>query len=52
MRTVAKRTPLMMMRTRGLIGPGVHKGKKAASPKSRSGVKPVGNFIIFKQNNP
>ena len=52
MRQIAKRKPLLMMRTRSLIGPGVQKGNKAASPKSRSGVKPVGNFILFKQNNP
>lgn len=51
-RQIAKRTPLLMMRGRGLIGPGVQKGNKLASPKAKSGVKPVGNFILYKINNP
>lgn len=41
------------MRTRGLIGPGVKQGnKKLSTVKNRSGVKTVGNFIIYKLNNP
>ena len=46
------RRPLLMMRGRGLIGPMVQQGNKVASPKSRRGVKPVGNFILYKINNP
>ena len=51
-RTVARRTPLLMMRTRGLVGPAIHQGKKSASPTSRKGVKSNGNYILYKQNNP
>ena len=47
-----QRKPLLMMRGRGLIGPGIQQGKKLATTKSRSGVKPVGNFIMYKTNNP
>ena len=46
------RTPLLMMRTRSLIGPGVKQGKKLATSKKRAGQKPVGNFILYKINNP
>lgn len=46
------RTPLLMMRGRGLIGPGIQKGKKAATPSNRSGAKSAGNFILYKVNNP
>ncbi len=47
------RRALVMMRTRGLLGPAVQQGGyKVASPTQRSGVKPVGNFIIYKINNP
>ena len=45
-----------MMRTRGLIGPAVQKGKgkgkAVATTKQRAGVKPVGNYIVYKINNP
>ncbi len=55
-RTTCKRpgyTALLMMRGRGLIGPGIQQGKKnVASPSKRNGVKPVGNFILYKVNNP
>lgn len=47
------RRALIMHRTRGLLGPGVQQGSyKVASPTSRKGVKPVGNYIIYKQLNP
>ena len=49
---MAKYKPLLMMRTRGLVQPGVQRGKKAATPSNRKGVKTVGNFIVFKKNNP
>jgi hypothetical protein len=42
----------LMMRARGFIGPGVKRGKKAATPKNRIGFKPVGNYILYKVNNP
>lgn len=47
-----QRKPLLMMRTRSLIGPGIKQGKKLATAKNRAGVKPVGNYILYKQNNP
>lgn len=52
MKKIANRKPLLMMRTRGLVGPGVQRGKKAATVGARSGVKAVGNYIVYKINNP
>ena len=46
------RTPLLMMRGRSLMGPGVKQGKKLATPKNKTGQKSVGNFILYKVNNP
>lgn len=47
------RRPLIMLKTKGLLGPVVQgKSGKPATNSNRSGVRSTGSYQIYKQLNP